>query len=145
MGFFFVVFLHMCRVLLLFYVLSLWIYFLPVGAVQIFAKGFKLGFSTSVFVRIFGLKGIFFAFLASLPQLAAIIPSMIVYYVVNINFALSLNRIKNGKSSRCSKNEIYIKNLLYLLAAVCIAVIAAMIDAFIMPPVLKPVCFLLSS
>ncbi len=133
------------KTVLLMWLSGLWIYFLPVGAMQIFAKGCKLGFSTSVFVRIFGLKGIFFAFLASLPQLAAIIPSMIVYYVVNINFALSLNRIKNGKSSRCSKNEIYIKNLLYLLAAVCIAVIAAMIDAFVMPPVLKPVCFLLSS
>lgn len=124
---------------------GLGIYFLPVGAVQIFAKGCKLGFSTSVFVRIFGLKGVIFAFLAALPQVVAFVPFMIVYYVVNINFALSLNRIKNGKSLRCSKNEIFIKNLLYLLAAVLITVIAAVIDVFVMPPVLKPVCFLLSS
>lgn len=124
---------------------GLWVYFLPVGAVQLFAKGCKLGFSTSVFVRIFGLKGIFFAFLAALPQFVAIIPFMTVYYAININFALSLNRIKNGRSSRCSKNEIYIKNLLYLLAAVFVAVLAAVVDAFVMPPVLKPVCFLLNS
>lgn len=124
---------------------GLWVYLLPLGAVQIFAKGCKLGFSTAVFVENFGIKGIFFAVLAALPQLAVMIPFVAAYYVVNINFAFSLQKIRCGKLSRGTKNEAYIKNLLYLLAAVLIAVIAAMIDAFIMPPVLKPVCSFLSS
>lgn len=124
---------------------GLWVYLLPLGAVQIFAKGCKLGFSTAVFVGNFGIKGIFFAVLAALPQLAVMIPFVAAYYVVNINFAFSLQKIRCGKLSRGTKNEAYIKNLLYLLAAVLIAVIAAMIDAFIMPPVLKPVCSFLSS
>lgn len=124
---------------------GLWTGLLPLGAVQVFAKGCKFGFSTAVFIKVFGLKGVFFALLAALPQVVVMIPFMLAYYVLNINFAFSMQKIKNGKLSKNSKNEIYIKNLLYLLAAVLAAIIAALTDAFIMPPVLKPVCSLLSS
>ena len=80
---------------------GLWVYFLPVGAVQLFAKGCKLGFSTSVFVRIFGLKGIFFAFLAALPQFVAIIPDY---------------ELKTEKARACLPKEVSHKDAVYNLS-----------------------------
>lgn len=128
------------KTVLFLWISGLWIGFLPLAVFQVGLKGYKLGFSTALFVKSFKTKGIIFALISSIPQLLIVIPMVIIYAVFNINFSL----FRYGKLGRgisySAKNEFYIRNLLYLLAAVLIAVVAAWVDAYVMPPVLKPIC-----
>ncbi len=132
------------KALLFLWLSGLWIGFLPLGILQIGLKGYKIAFTATLFVKIFGIKGIFFALLTILPQALITIPAIMLYSVFNINFALTIHNLKNRKISGIGKNELYIKNLLFFLLMVAISVISGLIDAFIMPPVLKPVCSFLN-
>ncbi len=123
---------------------GIWVWFLPIGLVQIGLKGYKIGFSTTIFVKIFGIKGIIFAIISVLPQILFMLPMMI-YYVINIKFAFSLNRIRFQHASSNLKNQLYIKNLICFVIAIGVAVVSGLVDAYIIPPILKPVCAFLNS
>ncbi len=123
---------------------GLWVGLLPFGLVQVGLKGYKIGFSTAIFVKIFGIRGVLFAFLSVLPQILFMLPTVIVYSVFNINFAFTLRNIRFQRTSGNIKNQLYIKNLIFLVVAVLIAIIAGLVDAYIVPPILKPICSLIN-
>ncbi len=130
-------------------VLFLWLsglrrWLLPIGAVQIGLKGYKIGFSTALFVRIFGIKGVLFAIISILPQLVITIPAVLLYLIFNINFALALKPSNLQHMTSTIKNHLYIQNLMYLTIMVAVSLVAALTDAYIIPPVLKPICSLLN-
>ncbi len=123
---------------------GLWVGLLPFGLVQVGLKGYKIGFSTAIFVKIFGIRGVLFAFLSILPQILFMLPTVIVYSVFNINFAFTLKNLRFQHTSGNIKNQLYIKNLIFLVGAVLIAIIAGLVDAYIVPPILKPICSLIN-
>lgn len=133
------------KVTLFLWLSGIWLGFMPLGILQIGIKGYKIGFSTTLFVKVFGVKGIFFALFSLIPQLLIMIPALITYCVFNINFAVCIHQIKSQKVKANVKNEICLKNLLYLLAVVAISVISAILDAFVVPPILKPICSFLGN
>lgn len=133
------------KIILFLWLSGIWIGFVPFGLLQVGIKGYKIGFSTTLFIKVFGIKGVFFALLSAIPQITIMIPSFMVYSVFNINFALFMQKSKHRNISSNVKNEMYIKNLICLLAAITISVFVSLIDAFVMPPILKPVCSALSN
>ncbi len=132
------------KVVLFLWFSGLWIGLLPLGVLQNGLKGYKLGFSSALFIKIFGVKGIVFALLTALPQLLVMIPAIILYSVFNINFAFSLRNYNFQKASGNVKNKLYIENLIFLLSMVGISIVSGLIDAYIIPPILKPVCSFLN-
>ncbi len=132
------------KVILFLWISGLWVGFIPLGIIQNGLKGYKLGFSTTLFIRIFGVKGIILALLTVLPQVLVMIPAIIIYSVFNINFAFSVHNFKGQRISGNIKNELYLKNLFFLIGIIVIAIVSGLIDAYVMPPILKPVCSFLN-
>ncbi len=125
---------------LLMWVSGLWIGLLPITALQIGAKGYKLGFSTAILVKRFGVKGAILAITSALPQLVIFIPLFVFYAVFNINFAFFQRHKRTSTISARTKNEVYIKNLIYLLIMIGASFLVALLDAYVIPLILKPLC-----
>lgn len=125
---------------LMLWISGLWIGFFPLSFIQIGAKGYKLGFSTALLVKNFGIKGMVFAVASEIPQILIVIPILMVYSVFNINFALFQKQSKLRSISSGVKNEMYIKNLLYFVGLIILSLFVAFLDAYVIPHVLKPIC-----
>ncbi len=128
------------KVVLFIWLFGLWAGFLPLCVLQIGFKGYKIGFSTALFVHIFGFKGTLLAFLSSMPQLLVVVPALVLYSIFSINFAVSAGKIKSRGSLPKVRNDMYIKNLVCLLIMIAVSLVIALIDGYIMPSVLKPIC-----
>ncbi|MBR5614482.1 MAG: stage II sporulation protein M [Clostridia bacterium] len=131
------------KVIIFMWVSGLWIWLMPMSIVQIFSKGYKLGVSATVFVRVFGIPGIFFSFVSMLPQILLLVPSLIIYAVFNIKFSFALYRTKGQRVSGNAKSEMYFKNFLHLIGIIFISLLCSLTDAFVMPVILKPTCLFL--
>ena len=132
------------KVVLLMWVSGLWLWFIPVSFVQLGVKGYRLGFSMAAFVRVLGGRGILFSAVSALPQVFLLVPALIIYAVINVNFALCFQRMRRQKSSASSKTELYLKNLFSLIGIIIVSIICSLADAYVMPVLLKPVCAFLS-
>ncbi len=132
------------KVLLFLWISGLWIGLIPIGIMQVGLKGYKIGFSTALFMKIFGIKGILFALVSMLPQILIAVPFAVVYLVFNINFAISLKNINLKRISGSVRNQLYIKNLVFFIVMIFISILSGFTDAYIIPPILKPICSLLN-
>lgn len=132
------------KVILFMWISGLWIWIMPIAFVQLGAKGYKLGLSTAAFIRVFGARGIVFSVVSSLPQILLFIPALIIYAVFNIKFSTALYRMKGQRVTSNAKNEMYLKNFLHLLGIITVSVMCSLVDAFVMPIILKPVCSFLN-
>ncbi len=128
------------KVILFMWVSGISVWLLPLGLVQLAAKGYKLGISMAAFVRIFGLRGALFSLASAFPQVVLFLPAMTVYAVFNIKFATTLFRMRGQRVASNIKNEMYLNNFLHLLGIITVSVMCSLADAFVMPIILKPVC-----
>ena len=128
------------KTVLFIWLASLWIGFLPFSVLQVGIMGHKLGFLAAFIPKTFGLKGVFFVIASLIPQCLISIPFVIFYSVFNTNFSILRHKTKNRTISRKIKTDIYIKNLIYLLIAIAVSFVVALMDAYIVPWVLKIVC-----
>ncbi len=129
------------KLVLFLWISGLWVGLLPLGIVQIGLKGYKIGFSTVLFIKSFGTFGTLLSSVAILPQILIFLPSILVYMVFNINFATSL---KNRHISANAKSKLYLKNLIGFLVMIIMSVLSGLADAYIIPALLKPVCYILN-
>lgn len=132
------------KLVIFLWISGLWVGLIPFGIIQVGLKGYKIGFSTTIFVKIFGIKGILLAILSILPQLLFMLPVVIIYSVFNIDFALFLKNAKYQRLSVNIKNRLYVRNLIFFVGAVVMSIISGLVDAYIVPPILKPICSLLN-
>lgn len=132
------------KIILFMWLSGVWVGFIPLCLLQLGAKGYKIGFTVAALVRILGGKGVLFVGVSMIPQIMIALPALIFYTVFNINSAFVFNKIRNNCKTPLSKKEIYIKNFLCLLGMVLIMVLCSFFDSFVIPPVLKPVCSMLS-
>lgn len=132
------------KLILFLWISGLWIGLIPFAALQMGIKGFKLGFSSAFFVLSYKGKGLLFAFAALLPQLMLLVPALTVFTVFNIKYALSLHRMRDRNSRDLLKRDMYLRNFLCMTGITVIAVFCSFVDAFVVPPVLKPLCSFLA-
>ena len=118
---------------------SIWHGFIPFAVLQIALKGYKLGFTIALSIKTFGIRGIAFALLTSITQIAMFIPAVLIYTVFCINVALLNKKVRLGRVS-VKKNEIYIKCFLALFLVALVSLAAAFVDAYVIPAILKPIC-----
>ncbi len=132
------------KVVLLLWISGLWVGFVPIGVLQVGSKGYKLGFTTVLILQIYRGKGLLLAIVSIIPQVLILVPVIIIYTVFNMNFALSLRKIRLKGQSLATHKEMYLRNLLFLVGTLVVLVLCSLIDAFVVPPVLKPICSFLS-
>lgn len=132
------------KVVLILWLSGLWVWLIPLGLVQMGVKGYKLGFTTVLMLQIYRGKGLLLTFVSIIPQVLVLIPALIIYTVFNMNFALSLRKIRMKGQSVATHKEMYLRNLLFLMGTIAVLILCSLIDAFVVPPVLKPICSFLS-
>lgn len=132
------------KVVLILWLSGLWVWLIPLGLVQMGVKGYKLGFTTVLMLQIYRGKGLLLTFVSIIPQILVLIPALIIYTVFNMNFALSLRKIRMKGQSVATHKEMYLRNLLFLMGTIAVLILCSLIDAFVVPPVLKPICSFLS-
>ncbi len=118
---------------------GLWVGLIPFTLFQTGVKGYKLGFSTAFLVSAYNGKGLVFAILSMLPQVLIFLPALTVYAVFSIKYSISVKRLRHSTSSQLRK-DMYFRNALCTLGILIVMVICSLCDAYVIPPVLKPVC-----
>lgn len=130
------------KLVLFLWLSGLWIGLIPIAILQIGIKGFKLGFTTAFMVQMYKLKGLVFAAVSIMPQLVLLIPALMIYAVFGIKYAMALHKI-GRQGNRGVMREMYMRSLLCIVGITAVAALCSLVDAFVVPPVLKPVCSLL--
>ncbi len=128
------------KIVLFMWISGFGIALIPLGVLQLVAKGYKIGFTTAFLAQLYGFKGILLSFISIIPQLLFFIPMLISYAVFNFNFAFELRNIRRHGQSFFSNKELCLKNLAFLCLTVFVFIISSLIDTFIIPIILKPVC-----
>ncbi|MBQ9757936.1 MAG: stage II sporulation protein M [Clostridia bacterium] len=128
------------KTVLFLWVSGLCVWLIPLGVIQIAARGYKMGFTTVFLIQLYKGKGILFVLASLLPQIMILFPALIIYAVFNISYALSLHNLKKRGDALNIRKEMYLKNLVFLLGIIAVLVLCSFIDAFVVPPVLKPIC-----
>lgn len=119
---------------------GLWVGLIPLTLFQTGIRGYKLGFSTAFLVSAYNGKGLIFAIMSMLPQMLIFLPALAVYAVFSIKYSISVKRLRNHGNPAQVRKEMYFRNALCTLGILTVMVICSLCDAYVIPPVLKPVC-----
>ncbi len=128
------------KLVLILWVSSLWIGLIPLALLQIGIKGYKMGFSTAFLIQLYRGKGLIFAAVAVMPQVVLLIPALTVYAVFGMKYAASLHRLRGQGGGRGVLKEMYLRSLVCIVGITAVTAVCALFDAFVVPPMLKPVC-----
>ena len=131
------------KLLLFIWISGLWAGMIPFCLFQVGIKGYKLAYTTFFMIQLYRGKGILFILVTVIPQMLIMLPTLIYYSVFNINSALSFRKLRLKGQTFYAKKELYLKNLVCLLIVAFVFGISSLVDAFVVPAVLRPVCSLL--
>lgn len=118
------------------------IYLIPLGAFQIGLKGFRIGYTIAYLLKCYGFKGILLALFSVMPQNIILIPLVCFFFVSRIKSALSGKSIAGTGVSFSAKRKFYTKDLIISITVIAIVLICSVIEGYLVPIFLKPVCSL---
>ncbi|MDQ0213763.1 stage II sporulation protein M [Oikeobacillus pervagus] len=133
-------FLHNVKYLGFIWILGASIIGLPLIFVFLFMKGVVVGFSVGFLVNQMGWKGFFISFATVLPQNLFIIPAFIFIAASAVAFSLQLIRkifIKNAANYHIT--PLFTRYVIFFILAVGITTVAASVEAYISPTLMKMV------
>ena len=118
------------------------VFAIPFILFQVGLKGFKAGFIAAFLIKSYAFRGFLFAFFGLAPANLLLIPAMLAYSALNINFAVKIykerkQRIRKSYLLSAAKRSTLTLACMLLILAVCGA-----IEGYIIPVLLKPVCSL---
>lgn len=119
---------------------SVWLF--PFGVLQIFLKGFRLGFTIASLLGALGAKGVLLAFSALFFQNIILLPILCFFMVYQMEF-LSDRRYLRRVSNRSMKKQVYGQHFFYLGVFLLFLVLCAMIEGYLVPVILRPICRIL--
>ncbi|MEG2381323.1 MAG: stage II sporulation protein M [Oscillospiraceae bacterium] len=115
-------------------------YLIPLSLIHVGANGVGIGFSVSFILKEFMLKGVLFSLVSLLPHNLIALPSIIVYTVFNINFAIEFKKHKLDNTLQKVKRNLIIKNLTALGIFIGMLTISSLIEGYIIPTFIRPLC-----
>ncbi|CAM3963631.1 stage II sporulation protein M [Lederbergia lenta] len=132
--------LHNIKFTGLMWVLGISIIGFPLIFILIFIKGIVVGFSVGFLVNQMGWNGLLLSFVSLFPQNLFIIPVIIFIGACSVGFSMMLIRkIFIRKSITFQLTPIFSKYILAFIAAVAILTIAASVEAYIAPALMKTI------
>jgi stage II sporulation protein M len=109
---------------------------IPLLLILIFLKGLVIGFTVGFLVNQLSWKGLWFAFMAVVPQNLLVIPAMLIVTVAGIRFSVQL--VKNRLISH--RGSIYPQFVAYSILVTIMAVmmfLSSTIEAYVSPTLMK--------
>ena len=131
------------KLLLFMWVSGLFVWLVPFGLFQLGLKGYKMAYTTFFLVQLYRGNGILFSLVIIIPWMLIMLPTLICYSVLNFNSAVSLRKLRQKGQGFFSQKELCFRNLVSLVTVAVIFVVSSLIDTFVVPAVLRPVCSLL--
>ena len=128
------------RIFILIWISGWFVWLLPVNFVELSSKGFGFGYTISYLVLRNSIKGFLIAFSALFLQNLILIPAMLMYSVIQMNFAVRFKRLRGSGALYKQRRKLIIKNILTLCIMLLIAVLCSYIDAYIAPLLIKIFC-----
>ncbi|MGM0846038.1 MAG: stage II sporulation protein M [Bacillota bacterium] len=133
-------FLHNVKYLGFMWLLGISIIGLPLIFILLFMKGVVVGFSVGFLVNQMGWNGFLLSFATVLPQNIVIIPAFIFIGAISVSFSLTLIRkifMKLSPQLQVQMVPLLSKYILAFVLAIGVIAVAAGIEAFISPSLMK--------
>ncbi len=131
------------KLLLFMWVSGLNAWLIPFGMFQLGLKGYKTAYTTFFLIQLYRGNGILFSLVVIIPQILIMLPTLVCYFVLNFNSAVCFRRLRLKGQGFFSQKELCLRNLVCIVAVAVIFVVCSLIDAYVVPAVLRPVCSLL--
>lgn len=116
------------------------VWLLPVGALQIGAKGFCVGYTIACLMRCYQWRGFVISFAAIMPQILALIPAVCFFGVYQLKFSADRRLIAKGNANAALKRQIYCNNLVMTGLFLIMLTLCALIESYAVPVLIKPIC-----
>ncbi|MCG8501767.1 MAG: stage II sporulation protein M [Firmicutes bacterium] len=126
------------KTVVLLWILGITVIGIPFILIIIGIKGFVIGFTVGVMMKVLSTRGIFFSLVGILPQNLIMIPCYIVLGIVCINFSLSL--VRSQVKKRYRKENIKSQFIAYstcVFLAFFFLTIGSVIEAYVTPVFVK--------
>lgn len=131
--------LHNSKYIGLMWLLGISIVGLPVILILLFMKGMVVGFTVGFLVNQMGWKGFLLSFVSILPQNIIIIPVFIIMAVITITFSIQMVRRQFMKKISTPMLPLLSKYFVTLFVAIVCISVAAAVEAYLSPSLLKAV------
>ena len=115
----------------LFLCLSGWhIILFSLGILQIFLKGFRIGFTISSLLHFYHFRGLLLSFCALFPQNAILLPAMTLFIVYQMNFLFE---------HRCQsiRKNLNLKNILISFVFFFFILLTSLIEGYLIPSMIQ--------
>ncbi len=132
--------LNYLRLAALMWIAGWLVWLLPLGALQVGIKGFRTGFTVAYLLRCYQLRGILLAVISILPQNLILIPALCFFMVYQIKFAADRRHLRGVGAGSALKRQVYGHNLAMTGVFLALLLICALIEGYIVPTMLQPVC-----
>ena len=119
---------------------GLYLWLLPLGSIQLFMCGFKVGFTLLCFIKIFHIKGFLVALLFLLPQTIFFIPAICYLYISKIITLNKSRQVTKNSYSLISKKIFFKTFFVSFLIFWAISFIACITEGYFIPSIIKHVC-----
>lgn len=129
------------------YIFFLWIsgwysWLFPLCFLQVFTKGFRIGFTITCFIKILSFRGILISVLTLLPQNLMFLPALFFFSVYQFQFLSERREILSGKNNLNHQMNCYKRNLFYFFLFATISLLCALIEGYLVPAILQSSSFL---
>ena len=131
------------KLLLFMWASGLCVWLTPFGMFQLGIKGYKTAYTAFFLIQLYRGNGILFSLVVIIPQVLIMLPTLVCYFVLNVNSAVCFRRLRLKGQSFLAQKELCLRNLVCLVSVASIFVVCSLIDAYVVPAVLRPVCSLL--
>lgn len=128
------------RIIAVIWISGRYVFLMPLCFIQVASKGFGIGCTISYMVSCFGMSGAVFSFLSMFFQSIIFIPMLTIYSVYQINFSLDYRKVKSSPAAFKQKRRMLISDLKILLLILLVVLLCTCIEAYIVPPLIKPIC-----
>lgn len=120
----------------LMWILGISVVGIPLLLIFIFLKGLVIGFTVGFLVNQLSWKGLWFAFVAVVPQNLLVIPVMIIVAVAGIDFSISLvrNRIIHHRGSIYPQ---FVSFSILITGMAVVMLISSLFEAYVSPILMK--------
>lgn len=130
---------HNSKFIGLIWILGISLIGLPIILIILFIKGMVVGFTVGFLVNQMGWSGFLLSFVAILPQNLLIVPIFIITAALSIIISLKMIRKQFMKTNNQPIMPIFVRYITSLIVALSFLVIAAAIEAYVSPLLMKAV------
>lgn len=114
-----------------------YIWLFPLCFLQVFTKGFRIGFTISCFVQCLSFRGILLSIITLLPQNIIFLPALFFFSVYQFQFLSERKLLISGKNLSSKRKQCYLKNMLFLFILIVVSILCSLMEGYLIPALLQ--------